>query len=414
MPTSRSPAPPDAPLAALAACMLLSSFAGASAGVALPALQAAFTAPLSQVRWVVLAYLIGLAALVLFAGRLGDLAGRRRLLLGGLALYCGGAAACACAPTLPLLVAARMLQGAGAAVMLALPLALAGGGGAGRGVGRAMGLLGSMSAAGTALGPALGGLLVAHGGWRAIFVASFALGAGALWLAARILPTDPPRPEQAGASLLPAGLLRAPGTAAGCACGALTMVPMAATLLVGPFYLTRVLGMDVDGAGLALAAGPVGATLAGLPAGRLVERWGPDRAVGAGLATMALGSAALALLAGRTGSDSYVGALLLLTAGYALAQAANNTAVMGGVDSRDRGAAGGLLGLARNLGALAGTALVSNWLAWGAATPDLAGAAPAAVAAGTRLAFGLAATAPLAALALLGAARARSGARVGG
>ncbi|MBP6651804.1 MAG: MFS transporter, partial [Xylophilus sp.] len=104
--------------------MLLSSLGTSIANVGLPTLARAFNAPFQQVQWVVLAYLLATTTLVVSAGRLGDMVGRRRLLLAGIALFTLASVLCGMAPTLGLLIAARALQGLGAAVMMALTMAL--------------------------------------------------------------------------------------------------------------------------------------------------------------------------------------------------------------------------------------------------------------------------------------------------
>src|SRR6185369_10671058 len=96
--------------------------------------------------WVVLAYLLTITATIVSAGRLGDRVGRRRLLRAGLLVFTGAAVVGALAPTLWLVIAARAAQGLGAAVMMALALAFVGEIVAKQRVGRAMGLLGTMSA----------------------------------------------------------------------------------------------------------------------------------------------------------------------------------------------------------------------------------------------------------------------------
>ncbi|HYE71031.1 MAG TPA: MFS transporter, partial [Aquabacterium sp.] len=133
-------------LAGLALAALLSSLGVSIANVALPTLGQVFGAPFQALQWVVLAYLLALAALVVGAGRLGDRVGRRRLLLGGIALFAAASLAAALAPTLPLLVAARAGQGAGAAVMTALAMALVSETVPKTHAGRAMGLMGTVSA----------------------------------------------------------------------------------------------------------------------------------------------------------------------------------------------------------------------------------------------------------------------------
>ena len=106
---------PNAALASLSLSMLLSSLGTSIANVGLPTLAQAFNAPFSHVQWVVLAYLLAITTLVVSVGRLGDLMGRRRLLLAGIALITTASMLCGTAPTLWLLVCARAVQGLGAA-----------------------------------------------------------------------------------------------------------------------------------------------------------------------------------------------------------------------------------------------------------------------------------------------------------
>lgn len=179
-------------LAALSLSMLLSSLGISIANVGLPALATAFHASFRAVQWVLLCYLLAVTTCIIGIGRLGDSLNRRRLLLAGIALFTAASLACALAPQLWLLLAAR---GAGAGGRgHDVDRHGAGGRGTGHGkIGRAMGLLGTMSAVGTALGPSLGGALIAGFGWRAMFLINLPLGLLALWLAWRYLP-DGARP----------------------------------------------------------------------------------------------------------------------------------------------------------------------------------------------------------------------------
>src|SRR3954471_5228565 len=136
-------------LAALSLSMLLSSLGTSMANVGLPALAQAFTAPFQQVQWVILAYLLAVTTLIVSVGRFGDITGRRRLLLIGIALFTVASALCGAAPTLWLLIAARALQGVGAAMMMALAMALVGETVPKAKIGSTMGLLGTMSVIGT-------------------------------------------------------------------------------------------------------------------------------------------------------------------------------------------------------------------------------------------------------------------------
>ena len=152
-------------LASLSLAMLLSSLGTSIANVGLPTLAQAFNASFQDVQWVVLSYLVAITTLIVSVGRLGDVIGRRRLLLSGITLFTGASLLSAAAPSLVLLIAARAVQGLGAAVMMALTMAFVGDIVAKSRTGSVMGLLGTMSATGTALGPALGGSLIAACGW---------------------------------------------------------------------------------------------------------------------------------------------------------------------------------------------------------------------------------------------------------
>ena len=397
-------------LAGLSLSMLLSSLGISSANVALPTLAQAFDASFQQVQWIVLAYLLAITTLIVGAGRLGDIIGRRRLLLAGLTLFTLASALSGVAPTLGLLIAARAAQGAGAAVMMALTMAFVGETVPRDKTGSAMGLLGTMSAIGTALGPSLGGLLIAGPGWRAIFLLNVLLGIVAFVLAYRALPADrAPNTDRIGfdatgmlllaltlgayalamtigrgrfgalnvalllAAVIGAGLLvRAEARAdsplialaafrdgvlsAGLATSALVSTVMMATLVVGPFYLSATLGLDAAVVGLVLSAGPLVAALTGVPAGRIADRFGAQRMTLAGLIAIAAGSTLLAVLPPTLGIPGYIAPLVVMTSGYALFQTANNTAVMADIGPDRRGVISGMLNLSRNLGLITGAA----------------------------------------------------------
>ena len=196
-------------LASLSLAILLSSLGTSIANVALPTLAQAFDASFQQVQWIVLAYLLAITTLIVSVGRLGDLVGRRRLLLAGLLLFTVASVLCGVAPTLWLLIAARAVQGLGAAVMMALAMALVGETVPKAKTGRAMGLLGTMSAVGTALGPTLGGVLISGFGWRAIFLVTVPLGILTFLLAYRCLPAGSARPKSDRAGFDVAGTLLA-------------------------------------------------------------------------------------------------------------------------------------------------------------------------------------------------------------
>lgn len=430
-------------MVSLALAMLLASLGTSIANVALPTLATTFAAPFAAVQWIVIAYLLASTAGIVGAGRLGDLFGARRLLLGGLGLFAAASIACGAAPNLPVLIAARAAQGVGAAVMTALTVALVRATVAKERTGAAMGVLGTMSAIGTALGPSLGGALVATVGWRGVFLVNVPLAAAAFGLALRHLPRDPAAgvdrerfdvlgttllaatltaaalamtvgrsssggqllllvsaavvgavafvlvERRAAAPLLRLDMLRDAGLGPALLTNAAVSAVLMATLVVGPFYLTGALGLSASQAGLVMAVGPVVSAITGVPAGRLVDRVGPTRMAWMGLFGVAAGAMLLAVSGATT--FGYLAPIVLMTSSYASFQAANNTAVMTDVAPARRGVVSGLLSLSRNLGLMTGAALLGAVFAAACGTAGVASAAPEVVAGAMRVTFVVAA-----------------------
>ena len=432
-------------LAGLALVTLLASLGTSVANVALPTLETAFGASFGQVQWVVLAYLLAVTTMVVGAGRLGDLVGRRRLLTAGVATFTVASAACAAAPALWMLSAARAVQGLGAAAMMALSLAFVAETVPPTRTGRAMGVLGSTSAIGTALGPSVGGVLITAFGWRAIFLINLPLGLLIVLLASRYLPADrrdlttnrdgfnslgtivlaltlaayalamtigrgtfgPLNVMLLTTALLGAGLFlavetraasplihmtmfRNPLLTASLAMSLLVSTVMMATLVVGPFYLAQTLGLDAALTGLALSVGPLAAALTGVPAGRMTDRHGAQPMTIVGLIGLATGSLMLSRLPETMGLAGYLSPIVIITIGYALFQTANNTAVMADIDPKQRGLLSGMLNLSRNLGLVTGASVLGAVFTFASGTNDFSTARAETVAAGMRTTFAVA------------------------
>lgn len=429
-------------LLALALAMLMASLGTSIANVALPTLAAAFDSSFQTVQWVVLAYLLAVTTLIVGVGRLGDLIGRRRLLLAGIVTFTVASTACAAAPTLIVLIAARAVQGVGAAILMALTLAFIADAVPRERTAGAIGLLGTMSAVGTALGPSLGGLLIDGPGWRSIFLVNLPLGLAALVLAWRHLPADRSpsgvereRFDKLGTALLATalaayvlavtigdgtlgplnlalllaavvgtaafvisqrrsrspllrlGLLRDRRLSAGLATSALVSTVMMATLVVGPFYLSQALGLSAAAVGIAMTVGPAVAAVTALPAGRLADRTGAVRIVVLGLSAAAVGALALALLPQSLGIAGYLAPMVLLTAGYAAFQTANNATVMADLPTDRRGLVAAMLNLSRNLGLVTGASVMGAVFALAAGVSDVGSARPEDVATGMHTTF---------------------------
>jgi MFS family permease len=327
-----------------------------------------------------------------------------------------------------------------------------------------MGLLGTMSAVGTALGPSLGGVLIAGLSWRAIFLVNVPLGLLTFFLAFRYLPVDRRRLQaslssfdatgtlllaltlaayalavtlgrgsfgvlnialllaavfgtgifvfaeaRAVSPLVQLAMFRDPMLSASLATSLLVSTVMMATLVVGPFYLSRALGLDAAVVGVVLSVGPLVAALTGVPAGRIADRFGAQRMTVAGLAGMAGGAFMLAALPSGFGIAGYVAPLAIMTAGYALFQTANNTAVMADVPAGRRGVISGMLNLSRNLGLVTGASVMGAVFALASSASDITTARPEAVANGMRITFAVAGILIVVALAIASWSRAVKG-----
>jgi EmrB/QacA subfamily drug resistance transporter len=442
-------------LASLSLCVLMSSLGTSIANVALPTLVEAFHASFQQVQWVVLAYLLAITTLIVSVGKIGDIIGPRRLMMAGISLFTLSSVLCAIAPALWLLIVARSVQGLGAAVMMVLALAMVGGSVPKTKTGSAIGLLGTMSAVGTALGPTLGGALIAAFGWPALFLINIPLGIVAFVLAYYYLPHDSKERKstqggfdamgtlllcltlaayalsmtigqgsfgtvnvillltalvgvgvfvfvesRAASPLIRLELFRNLTLSEGLAISLLVTTVVMTTLVVGPFYLSGALALDAAHVGLVMSLGPIVAALMGAPAGRLTDRFGSSRMIVLGLIGMLTGSVMLPLLPTALGIPGYVAPLVLITGGYALIQAANNTAVMMNIVAAERGVISGLLNLSRNLGLITGASLMGAVFAFGSAAPQLLAVRSDLIVTGIRLTFFVAASLILVALAI--------------
>ncbi|NJN82071.1 MAG: MFS transporter [Caldilineaceae bacterium] len=197
---------------------------------------------------------------------------------------------------------------------------------------------------------------------------------------------------KATSPLVRLAIFREPRLRAGLAMSALVSTVMMATLVVGPFYLARTLGLGAALVGIVLSVGPLVVALTGVLAGRMVDHFGSGRVTALGLITMATGCLLLALLPATFGVPGYITPIVVITLGYALFQTANNTAVMQDVRPQQRGVIAGMLNLSRNLGLITGASVMGALFALAAGTSDMALAHPAAVAGGMRTTFAVAAT----------------------
>lgn len=430
----------------------MSTIDGSIVNIALKTLQDAFGADLSAVQWVVLAYLLVITCLLLSAGRLGDMIGKRRVYIAGFAVFTIASALCGLAWSIAALIGFRVLQAVGAAMIQALGPALLVTAFPPNERGQALGFIGMIVAAGISIGPVAGGLLIDNVGWPSIFYVNVPIGIAAIVLSLRALPDDRRRSEQrfdlAGALLLASALLllllalteaqslgfgdaRIIGMAlGGLLAGGLFLwwerrasapmvdlqifrsrsfslallsavgafVAISFSLLLTPYYLQTVLGFDPERTGLTLIATPLAISLTSPFSGRFSDRIGTRWLAALGLGLAALGLLSLATLTtGSTQLDVML-RLLVIGSGFGIFQSPNSSTVMGSAPRAALGVAGSLIAVMRTLGQTSGIALAGT--IWAAAVVAFAGqsydpitaAPPEALVSGLRVAVTVAAT----------------------
>jgi len=388
--------------------------------VAFPALQRQFGTGLAATQWVSLAYLLVLTALLVPAGRWSDRAGRKLLYLYGFVVFSAASAACGLAPSLGVLIALRVVQAGGAALLQANSVALVVTSVPARTRRAALGVQAAAQAVGLACGPVVGGVLVGTVGWRWVFLINVPVGLLAVVAGWYLLPRTKRAGEPApgplsagrpGADLGGMGLLAVSTSTGMLAISSLsglglplwavaTCVVAAATagaalvrhswraaaplldlralaaagtgpalggalcaylVLFGPLVLfpqvVSARGGSAASAGLLLTALPAGFGLAAVAVDRLIPAgWPNRRRCVVGGALAAASAAALAVPAPDAVSVALLG---LLGVGLGIYTPANNAEIMASVPARDAAAAGGMVNMTRGIGTALGVAVVS-------------------------------------------------------
>jgi EmrB/QacA subfamily drug resistance transporter len=384
----------------LAATILGSSMAfidGTVVNVALPVLQESLNASVSSVQWVVEAYALSLSALVLVGGSLADRFGRRRVFAIGVAVFAASSAACALSPAVAWLIAARAVQGVGAALLVPSSLAILGASFSQRERGRAVGTWSSLTSVAAAIGPIAGGWLVQVASWRAVFFLNVPIAAAVVAIALRKVPeTRNPSAKRldvpgaiaatVGLAALVYGLIEVPAAGwsdprvwASLAVGVVAlaafvfiearsahpMVPLdlfrirafaganlltlflyaalSATFFLLPFELIQAQGYSPSQAGAALL--PLIVLIFSLSrlAGMILDRLGPRLPLTVGPAIAAVGFFLLAVPYQDTRyATALLPALSILGLGMAITVAPLTTTVLNAVGERDEGVASGI------------------------------------------------------------------------
>ena len=381
--------------------------------VALPTLQHTFDASVGAVTWVGLSYLLVLVATVTAVGRFADMWGRKLLYVYGFVIFTLASVLCGLAPGLAALCGFRALQAVGAAMLQANSLAIIVLVMPSRSLGKAIGLQGAAQALGLALGPSIGGLLLAAGGWRLIFfvnvpfglfgavaaillvprsqnlmarvrfdwtglgiffpavvalLSAISFGAGAGWGSVLIVGLF----VVAGAlgvlfvvherrdkdPMMDLGLFSNTRFSTGIASGVGSYLVMFGVLLLVPFYLERAQGLGTARSGLELMAMPLAFGVVAPFAGRLADRLGARPLTVAGMALVT--GALVAMAATRPSTAWFLALLALVGIGMGLFTSPNNASIMGAAPEQQAGMASGVLDVTRGIGTALGLAVTGT------------------------------------------------------
>jgi len=393
---------------------------GSVVNVGLPAIGQSLHGAAAQLQWIVNSYLLPLSALLLLGGAMGDRFGRRKILIAGIALFALGSALCGFAPSLNLLLVARVIQGSGAALLLPNSLAILGNAFSGEARGRAIGTWSAISAIAAAVGPVLGGWLIDSVGWRSIFFINLPIALGGIAMALAFVPhqkrgADGAKLDIGGAFFATAalaaltwGLTLGSGRTgwSGMAIAAMAigivfsvlflwierrqgdqaMTPLAVfgsrsfvgltvltfllygalggILVLVPYVLIQGAHYSATSAGAALLPFPIVVALASPVMGGIAGRIGSRLPLTIGPVIVGIG---FLLFLTLSSSSSYwsgvLPAILVISFGMAGAVAPLTTAVLTSVDERHTGSASGLNSAVSRAGGLVATALLGGVLA---------------------------------------------------
>ncbi len=423
-------------MAAVAMGIFLATIDGSIVNIALPTLVRDLDTNFATVQWVVLSYLLALSTLLPGMGRLGDMVGKKPVYTTGFIVFTIGSVLCGLAPNIYWLIAFRVVQAIGGAMVFALGIAIVTEAFPPQERGKALGLAGTVVSVGIVLGPTLGGLIIDALSWHWIFLVNLPVGIIGTLMVVRFVPNFKPLGGQKfdymGAvtlfvslvSLLVAltwgqgigftdarillllgvwllflvlflvvewrtaqpmielSLFRNNLFSVGLITGFITFVAIAGSTILLPFYLENMLGYSTRQTGLLLAVIPVVLGVVSPVSGSLSDRFGTRSISVVGLTLLVFGYWAMSTLTAETTAVGYMLRLLPIGLGMGVFQSPNNSAIMGAVPRHRLGIASGLLSVTRTLGQTSGIAILGAWWAsrvmvyTGQILPDGATSAP--------------------------------------
>ncbi|MFA4934331.1 MAG: MFS transporter [Candidatus Methanoperedens sp.] len=391
--------------------IFMATLDGSIVNVALPTLTEYFKTDITTIEWVVMAYLLTITSLLLSLGRLSDMFGRKNIFAGGLAIFTIGSGLCAISSTENQLILYRVIQGVGAAMLMATGIAIITHAFPPRERGKAMGLIGTVVAIGSMTGPVVGGFLIENVGWQSIFYINIPIGIFGTAMALTVLRKDETIQGQTfdipGAftlfiSLISLLLALSQGQEFGWRSNYITLLfissivffilfikieinvkqpvmelrhfrnlPFAAAnisafisfiamftvILLMPFFLEKELGYSPQKVGIIFIAVPLVMSVVSPVSGWLSDRTNSYilSSIGVGIASIAILS--LGFLSSSSGFIDVALRLSLLGLGMGLFQAPNNSIIMGSLPKEQLGIAAGTLGTMRNMGMVIGVAV---------------------------------------------------------
>jgi len=405
-------------LVAVGSALLMGTIDGSIVNVALPSLTADLHTKFYVVQWAVLSFLMGLTILLLMAGRLGDMVGKKRIFTLGLIVFVLASALCGLAPGIYWLIAFRFLQAVGSAMIVALGVAIVAETWPRTEHGKAIGISAGIISLGAAAGPALGGFILHVLSWRWIFFVNIPVGLLSLVLVRIYVPSLKPKEHAetydiAGAlalgftmlcfvlamtftqthglfsgpvlgllalfaiglaifiyaerhvehPMLDLTLFRNAGFSLSLLTGFATFVCVSGILLIFPFYLQLVKRLDQQHIGLIMSVVPISLVILGPISGILADRLGTRPVSLVGLVIVLVSYVLMGNITAFTTAAGFILLTLPNGMGMAIFQSPNNTAIMASAPRRRLGVANGMLSMSRTLGQLTGVSLMGAFFA---------------------------------------------------
>ena len=390
--------------------------------VSLPTMVGALQTNFTIIQWVVLSYLLTVTTLMLGFGRLGDIVGKKCIYFAGFAIFTLASAMCGFSSHVYFLVASRVIQGVGAAMIMALGAAIMTEAFPPAERGKAMGIIGATVSIGIVTGPALGGIIVDLLSWNWIFFVNLPTGMVGVWMVWRFIPENVPAHRQkfdylgaiilfvaltcfliglsigqqygfshtAVLILLPAALVflagfiwvelvieqpmiqltlfRNPLLCVNLFTGFIAFIAIGGTFILLPFYLEVILGYTTMKVGMLMCVIPIMMGIFSPISGSLSDRLGTRPITLLGLIVLAGGYLAAGTLSTETDAPGFALRIVGIGLGIGLFLSPNNSAIMGAGPRNQMGVVSGLMAISRTLGQTAGVAIIGAFWAFRVST----------------------------------------------